>query len=271
MANCSKYLYLFPLAVALDWEGGDILRLCLSLRGKNGGLFLPIHYNRLIQGAIYENISKDLAGFLHDRGYAYGSRRFKFFTFSRLLGKYHLDQSKKQIFFKEGARLYISSPIEEFCTSLMGCILGEGEIRLGNIPVEVTGISVEKPVVARDVITVNLISPVVVYSTFYNLEGDKYTCYFQPGEKEFARLVEDNLRKKYAAYYGRVAPEGNFMLEPLNRPRMNITIYKQTVIKGYTCRLRLCAPQELLQVAVDAGLGAKNSQGFGCLQLEKEN
>jgi len=31
------------------------------------------------------------------------------------------------------------------------------------------------------------------------------------------------------------------------------------------CFLRLKGPEAMLQVALDAGLGAKNSQGFGCI------
>ena len=182
------------------------MRLCLTLQAKNKNFVLPIHYNRLIQGAIYENISSELADFLHNSGYVHNGRSFKFFTFSRLLGTYHLDRNKKQISFPEGARLYISSPIKEFCTSLMGCMLGEGEIRLGKAIVEVTGITADKREVSTDTINLNLISPVVVYSTFVKPGGGKYTCYFQPGEKEFAGQLENNLRKKYEAFHGYKPP-----------------------------------------------------------------
>jgi CRISPR-associated endoribonuclease Cas6 len=253
----------------LDYvTGGFILQLCLTLHSKNG-ISLPVHYNQLIQGAIYENISKDLASFLHDSGYTSGGRSFKLFTFSRLLGNFYLDRIKKKINFPAGARLVVASTIAEFCTSLMGCMLGDGVIKLGGVPVEVTSINMEKPVVDGNSISVNMLSPVVTYSTFDKPEGGKYTCYFQPGETEFVRLVEENLRKKYRAYYNKEAPLGEFAVRPLNRPWMNITMYKQTVIKGYTCRLKLEGPRELLQMAVDAGLGSKNSQGYGCLGVKQ--
>lgn len=246
------------------------MRLCLTLENKyENGFILPIHYNRLVQGAIYENISSDLANFLHNSGYLYKGRHFKLFTFSRLMGRYSLDKVKKQISFPEGAWLYISSPIKEFCTSIMGCMLGDGEIRLGNVFVEVTGITAEKIEVPGNSITVNTISPVVIYSTFNKPEGGKYTCYFEPGEKEFGQQLEDNLRKKYEAFYGGLAPAGHFTVKPLSQPRMNITMYKKTVIKGYTCRMKIEGPKELLQIAVDAGIGSKNSQGFGCVEIKR--
>lgn len=246
------------------------MRLILSMQAKSGELVLPIHYNRLIQGMIYANISNELAAFLHDRGYIEGKRSFKFFTFSRLLGKYRLNNRNKQIYFPEGARLVVASPIKEFCTSLMGCILGDGVVNLGGVSTEVTGINAEKPAVTEGPITLNLLSPVVTYSTFEKPEGGKYTCYYQPGEKEFAKQVEENLRKKYLAFYKQPALDSDFSLKLINRPQLNITMYKQTVIKGYSCRIGMDGPPDLLQVALDAGLGAKNSQGFGCVEIDNE-
>ncbi len=49
--------------------------------------------------------------------------------------------------------------------------------------------------------------------------------------------------------------------------RMKIINYKDTIIKGYTGKLRLSGPKELLQLAVDGGIGSKNSQGFGCVEV----
>jgi len=43
--------------------------------------------------------------------------------------------------------------------------------------------------------------------------------------------------------------------------------YKNTIIKGYSGKMVVTGPIELLQMAVDAGLGSKNGQGFGCVEL----
>jgi len=51
--------------------------------------------------------------------------------------------------------------------------------------------------------------------------------------------------------------------------------YKGTVIKGWMGIYRLKGAVSLLKMALDAGLGAKNSQGFGCVEIwcgeEKED
>lgn len=242
------------------------MRLCISLNAEKQPLTLPVHYNRQLQGMIYQNIDSELAAFLHDQGYSDGSRRFKLFTYSRLRGKYSLDLKEKTITFPQGAVLYISSPIKEFCTSLMGSML-QHPLRLGALQVNADKIYVEKQPITEESITVNTLSPVVVYSTLTMADGTKYTHYFQPGEKHFSKLLAENLRKKYLSYYRRPAPAGDVTVKVLNRPQQNITKYKQTIIKGYSCKLQLNGPKELLELAVDAGVGAKNSQGFGCLQV----
>ncbi len=242
------------------------MRLCISLIAKKDSITLPIHYNRLVQGMIYANISSELAAFLHDRGYMDGNRSFKLFTYSRLLGKYVLDQKQKKITFPQGATLYVSSPIKEFCTSLMGSML-QRPIQLGSLELETPQIKVEKLQVNAESITVNTLSPIVIYSTLNKPDGSTYTHYFQPGEQQFSNQLAKNLRKKYLSYYRQEAPQGNITVQVLNRPQQNITKYKQTIIKGYSCKLKLNGPRELLQLAIDAGVGAKNSQGFGCLTL----
>ncbi|UZQ86962.1 hypothetical protein ODU73_001684 [Thermoclostridium stercorarium] len=80
-------------------------------------------------------------------------------------------------------------------------------------------------------------------------------------------MVEENLRKKYRAYTGMQPPEEKVWFSPITQPRLHIVKYKGYIVKGYTCRLSVEGPRELLQMAVDAGLGGKNSQGFGCVKL----
>jgi len=48
---------------------------------------------------------------------------------------------------------------------------------------------------------------------------------------------------------------------------MVIRKFKGTVVKGWHCVLGLEGPRDLLQLALDAGLGSKNSQGWGCVDL----
>lgn len=48
---------------------------------------------------------------------------------------------------------------------------------------------------------------------------------------------------------------------------MAIIKYKGTVIKGYSGDFILKGNPELIKLAYDTGLGSKNSQGFGCIEV----
>ena len=109
--------------------------------------------------------------------------------------------------------------------------------------------------------------PIVAYSTFLRLDGRKYTCYFQPGEADYNMLIWNNLKNKYKAFYNEEPPNENFQIKCLHQPKMSVMNYKQTIIKGYSGEFLLSGPVPLLQIAVDSGLGSKNSQGFGCVKL----
>ena len=59
---------------------------------NNGAAEFPIHYNHILQGFIYRTIDERMAAFLHDMGYG-NTRKFKLFTFSRLMGSYDIEST----------------------------------------------------------------------------------------------------------------------------------------------------------------------------------
>ena len=63
------------------------MRLYVELNAMDS-IRLPIHYNYLVQSMIYQNMDREFAEFLHEQGYEVDKRKFKLFTFSRLLGQY---------------------------------------------------------------------------------------------------------------------------------------------------------------------------------------
>lgn len=46
--------------------------------------------------------------------------------------------------------------------------------------------------------------------------------------------------------------------------------YRETVIKGWTGIYELDLPEPFFYLAYDAGLGSKNSQGFGMLKVVED-
>ncbi|HEY8422638.1 MAG TPA: CRISPR-associated endoribonuclease Cas6 [Thermoclostridium sp.] len=228
-------------------------------------IILPIHYNHIIQGFIYNMIDKELSDFLHNKGYG-DSRKFKLFCFSNIIGKAHIDEEKNNMVFKSPIKLVISSPDEYFCESFANTILKK-DINLGANTLEIGRIEINRQRVLEDKIELQALSPITAYSTLLRPDGRKYTCFFQPGEEDFNRIVEENLRKKYYAFTGTEPPKDKVYFKLLTKPKLHIIKYKDFIIKGYTCKLIVEGPRQLLQMAVDAGLGSKNSQGFGCVEI----
>ena len=253
-----------------QWIGVVSIHLDIYLQPKSQKqLILPIHYNYLIQSAIYHSIDDKLAKFLHEQGYTTNNRKFKMFSFSILQGNYRMEKEYKTIRFEGEVKLTVTSPVEDFCQTLVNILLTRGSIRLGSKDVEVIKVYTRKELVEKENIKLRTLSPIVLYSTMFRLDGRKYTVYFEPGDPDYVRLLNDNLKKKYKAFWGMEPPAEDIKVISLGWQKMRIINYKGTTIKGYSGKLKLMGPVPLLQLAVDGGLGGKNSQGFGCVELVK--
>lgn len=248
----------------------NIIYLEIEMLHKKGELKLPIHYNYIVQSAIYNSINQELAEFLHQRGYMAQNIIFKLFTFSRLTGQFKLNKNVGTISFINEVKLVISSPVADFCQSLVNTLLTRGMIKFGSTEMEVIKVFAKKTMVEKEQVKLDTLSPVVIYSTLLRPDGRKYTCYFQPGEPDYNLLLTNNLRKKYQAFNGNEPPAGEVKVKSLGKQKMHLINYKGIVIKGYSGKMLLTGPKELLQLGVDSGLGSKNSQGFGCVRVKEE-
>lgn len=235
----------------------------------NGPIMLPIDYNHIVQGCIYESIDQGLSKFLHDEGYKHHARSFKMFSFSRLLGEYQLDKKNGKIFFNGPVDLWIASPVEGFFNALSQTFLIGKTIRLGSNNLMLTSLEGGAVDLNTDNPIVETLSPIVVYSTFLRPDSRKYTCYFQPGDTDYNRLITENLQKKYQSFYQQIPPEGLITVKALTTCKQVTVTYKNIIIKGYTGKLKLSGPKELVRFGLEASLGSKNAQGFGLVRVVK--
>lgn len=224
---------------------------------------LPIHYNSILQGFIYNNIDDELASFLHDNGYELKGRRFKLFTFSRILTKGRKEGTSLN--FGRQISLAIASPIEFFIKSISEKLLFSQGLRIGQNMVKARSIEVIENGQDLDSILVSSLSPIVAYSTFIKPDGRKYTNYYKASDDEFTRIVRENIFKKYELIYGKEAEDKNFKIDLVGQEMMNIVYYRKTVIRGVSGKFFLEGNKDLIKVAIDTGLGSKNSQGFGMI------
>lgn len=248
------------------------MRLKIHLATAKGKLSLPIQYNNLLQGLIYNNLDHALSTWLHEKGHAHGLRRFKLFTFSRLFGKTSVE--KGRITFDGPAHFYLASVDAEVLGSLAEHLLRQPEVRLGNSRCRVEEVSVEPaPNLSNgDTTLLKAISPITAYSTLTTGDGGKKTYYYAPQEKEWSEALVANLGRKakalgWASDIDRDLESSWVRPHKVSNRDQKILDFKGTVIKGWTGIYEAKLPEPYLKLAYDAGLGSKNSQGFGMVAV----
>lgn len=240
----------------------------------DGRIGLPVHYTGLVQGLLYHVMEHPaLKSYLHQQGFAYENRRFKLFAFSRLMSDaVRYDRDTGSLFMNPPIHLVICSPVSFILQEIGTGLLRRGRLRLGPAHLDVREMYAAAPRVTRKSVRVRMLSPLVVYSTLPTANGRKFTYYYSPFEPRFAELVQENLAKKYALVHGRPAFTDGFAIRPVSVTDKDhkITRFKDTIIKGWMGEYELSGDPDLLQVALDAGLGSKNSQGHGCCTLVRQ-
>ncbi len=206
---------------------------------------------------------------LHSQGYQLGARSFKLFTFSRIMGKMNFNSGKGFIFYPP-VSLIIASPKVDILESLTQYLVKKKELFLGKNKIWTESIEVMVEKKFTQEVKITMLSPIVMYSTLYGHEGKRKTYYYNPWEKEFSEKLQDNLLKKYTLIDGPIFNHDlHFNIVPLNvnKNHEKILIYKQTVIHGWMGQYQLTGSPELIEVGYNAGLGCKNSNGFGCFEI----
>ncbi|AEH51229.1 CRISPR-associated endoribonuclease Cas6 [Pseudothermotoga thermarum] len=245
------------------------MRLTITLQSDEK-INLPVNYNHMIQAMIY-NVMDDptFRAYLHEHGFELGKRSFKMFTFSWLMGKSVFEESTKRIIFEPPVKLVVCSPMNSIMRELGSGLLKKKYIRLGENLLQISEIATMNNDVNESRIRVKMLSPIVVYSTFEKPDQNKQTHYYSPFEERFNELVKQNLEKKYFIVYGENLSEDGFLIEPVKVGGRHfvITSYKNTWIKGWMGEYELRGNPKLLKLALDAGLGSKNSLGYGCCEV----
>ena len=229
-------------------------------------LELPTEYNHILQAFVLNLIDdEEYRKFLHDKGYTFGKRLYKLFSFSRLLGRFQIDSQTKTIKFFDHVVLIISTADERLIEFVVDRVGRFENLRLGRNFVVPAKIEIfELP--ETDHIVVSTKSPITVYSTV-DKDGKKYTLYHSPHDEIFSKLLEDNLKRKFHAAFGKEF-QGQLRIKNIApNPKRVVVGYKERKLDAWITVLELEGDYEILKLAYDAGLGSKNSAGFGCIEL----
>lgn len=240
------------------------MRLTVEFEPVSESALLTGQFPRHFQASIYAALDPALAEHVHNVGFPIAKRALRMIVFSDVIFRERPLREPGGLRFRGPAAIVVASPVHAIIDSYATSLLKTGAFRVGDELFRVTGVKADDSRVEEEHLEVRTLSPIVTYSTLLRPDGRKYTCYFQPGESDFRRLIAENLARKYSAVYGR-EPERSVEVEVRRCGRMVIRDFKGTVVKGWHCELALRGPKELLTLALDAGLGSKNAQGWGCV------
>lgn len=232
-------------------------------------LKLPCSNLHFFQSLVYKLLPPDRAAFLHDQGYVIDNRPLKLFAMSWPISEKVPKLEDGLIKFDLPIRIVISTPITSTMDGIASGALMNEYMHIGSNVVFCEKVEVNYYNSVSDYIIIKTLSPISCYSQMLRSDGRKYTVYFSPFEKEFSNSIYNNLTRKYRAIYGTAEiPKGTVEVFPIGTPKERVAKFKVNdsfPIKGWSGRFKISGPKELLQVALDCGLGAKNSLGFGCI------
>lgn len=249
------------------------MRIKLTYETLDGDIILPKHYNHHLQALIYRTFSPELATYLHNVGFILGKRRFKLFTFSRILEKGNLTKDESKLIFKKKITFYFSSPIEDIVGNLAERSFKEREFEILGKRVYISQLEIITTPPIEEKVIIRTLSPITIYSTLKKEDGTKLVHYYKPLDKEFSKLIEKNAKKKYQLIYGKDPENLKLEITPIKfSPKDNLKLikFKNTVIEAYTGIYQLSGSPELIYVTYETGLGSKNSEGFGMWELLRE-
>ncbi len=240
------------------------LKLSFSL---NKPLSLPLGHHAALQGFLYHLLgeSAEYADFLHETGYMDGAHSFKLFVFSTLRGRHSIDSNR--IVFYDHIDLEVRSPRNEFCNILMTALQNRSSLELEHQEIELSECTFSKKTISKNCIDIRMLSPLTL-STTYREEEKKKTRYLSPADEDFLNALRHNTESKYRASFGE-DPKTAIDFEILSNDeddryitRFNNHIY----ITGWNGTYRLSGDPDILTFLYDAGLGSRNSQGFGMFE-----
>lgn len=243
------------------------MRLKLTFDSEKGFIGLPIHHHKILQGFIYKNLPKYLAEFLHNIGFYYKNRNFKLFTFSKIFSdKFRIKNQK--MYFNTPFVIYLSSAITDITQSFKESITYKEKINLGKNEIILKNVEfIELPAPSSNIIKIKTLSPIVVYKTIEDKK--KITKYFFPTDFEFNELIKINIQKKYEILTGTSLNDFKFFIKGVNT-YSKILKYKNFIIKGTEGIFEMLIEPEVFRTIYDCGIGAKNSQGFGMIEIDQD-
>ncbi|MDR6197584.1 CRISPR-associated endoribonuclease Cas6 [Siphonobacter sp. SORGH_AS_0500] len=258
----------------------------LTLRPIHRKTLVPFNYAYRLSAFIYSVLADadaKYADFLHEQGYQYSStRRFKLFTFSDLLmPNARVDTQAGGLWVNSETiewivSFYVDQAAQHFIMGLFQdqtCVIASPRHRAEFSIERVEAIPLA---ITTDTLTLRTLSPVVIAQK----DERGMDQYLHPSDEAFGTLLISNLLAKWNSVPV-TAGAADLLDETLTyrylpgryEPKSRLLTIKEnsraeTKVRGYYgFSFELTGPKEILELAVFAGVGRYNAEGFGMVGL----
>lgn len=251
---------------------------------------MPFNYHYPMSWAIYKIISKSdeqFASFFHEVGYGNYRFKYKLFTFSDITIPFTC-MGDRMLLLGQTASFKVCFHVPEAAEHFVKGLFLDEQLTIGdkksqvNFKIqEIENCVLDLGASPDEIISVLVtpISPLVVARRREEKSAPK--LYFSPFEKPFVDWLIFSWIQKYKS----ISSETDFEIYKLKQKiKVKLIFYdnppaeRRIIIKagdvdaqklrGYTkFRMRLAAPKKMIELALNSGLGIKNSVGMGCIQL----
>jgi len=236
------------------------LKIELALKDRR----LSLNYKSLLQGAIYRALQQDhTLDSLHDKGFpSVDHRPFKLFVFSDIIGSSVIEAETKTMSFLSNGYFEVSAYDDDIIAAIARYYQTHPEVILAsqNIPLINFEIIPDDLTHRVDKLICKTIAPVTVY-----LSDGLKTLYLKPDDPRFIASLHANILKKLASKDILLDCEQPFEILEFKRRSGH---FRNIFFEAYDLTIAINkVPADYLRMIMNAGIGAKNSMGFGMVRI----
>jgi CRISPR-associated endoribonuclease Cas6 len=228
---------------------------------------IPWSYRSDLTRLIYRLIGrsdKSYASWLHDEGYEKGGKVYRLFVYSDL--QFAPIQVSSSGLKSKGCIVWqLASPDERFIKAVIGGVKLQGnKLDLFGSTFDVLDTLQTELPKTKENPTFRTVSPVVVSIQ----EGKGGTpAYLNPEDQRFTQALERNLFSKWEAYKKKPIEVKDFGIRTWE-PKSKLVPTFDINVRAWNLKLQMWGSDQLIRFAYDSGLGERNSQGFGMIEIE---
>jgi CRISPR-associated endoribonuclease Cas6 len=247
------------------------MRVKLKLRASSQATLLPLNYNHAVASLIYEtlgNASADFATRLHDEGFTSDGRRFKLFTFSRLMALRSRIKADRLLLEDPTITLQISSPVAEFVEHFVTGLFQSESFNIAGARFTLQQAETLPTPAFTERMIFRSLSPVTE-----SVRDEQGGVRFLSTEDYWSEVMSRNLLRKYQALHGHAPTndrlrwtwDQDYLKEAARRGRRAsvLTDIRGIKVRGWLVPFTVEGSPELIEIGYEAGFGARNSMGFG--------